>query len=135
MATDTVDAGEDAKRVMRSGDEPCDGPGFSAFQDVSELREPFILVDSGALTRVKTPGGELENGVRDVVEPVPDFFAHHVADDGNAHTADEGEDNPGKAAHAVPPCGRRCLGTGGRYWSLSAVSWTRAAVTAAPTMV
>ena len=135
MAGNPAGCDEDAESVIRSGDEPGDGPGFIASEDVAELRQPFIVVDGGTSAGVKPSGGDLENGVRDVIEPVSDFLAHHVTDDGNAKTAEEGQDSPGTVAHAVPPCGRRRAGMGGRYWSLSAASWTRAAVTASPAIV
>src|SRR5690242_11526358 len=121
---------EDTESVIRSGNEPGDGPSFSATEDVVELRQPFVVVDRGTLTGIKASGGKLENGLRDVVEPASDFLAHHVADDGSTETDEEGQDSQDAVAHAVPPCGRRRPGAGGRYWSLSAASWTRAAVTA-----
>jgi hypothetical protein len=82
-----------------------------------------------------SPGCQAEDGVGQVVEPVADFLAHHVADRRHAEAAEDAQGGPQEAGHAAPPCGRRRPGTGGRYRSLSSASWMRAALAAAPVIV
>jgi hypothetical protein len=82
------------------------------------------VVDSGALGGIEAVGGEAEDGVGQVVEPVTYFFACHVAEGGRGEGGEESERGPEIAAHAGVPwgLGRMRPSAGGRYWSLSAAS-------------
>jgi hypothetical protein len=128
---------EDAECVYGAGDEPGNGTGLGSAQDVGELGEPFILVDGGALAGGEAAGGEAEDGVGHVVEAVSYLLAGHVAECGHAEADEETDPGPEVAGHAGLPwgLGRVRTSAGGRYWSLRAASWRRAAVTATPVMV
>jgi hypothetical protein len=122
------DAESKASAVVQAGD----GPGLVPLQDVDQLRQPLFVVDGDAFGRVEAQGCQPQDDMRQVVEAVADFFARHVTDGRREQAAGNAEKGQQVAAHAGPPCGRRRPEAGGRYRSLSAASWMRAAVTAAP---
>ena len=106
-------------------------------REIGEFGEPFVFVDRNLPGGVQPAGSKPENEAGQVVEPAAYLFIDEFAGHCGDGAAKEDEARQRVAGHAVPPWGlsRARAGTGGRYCSLRAASWMRAAVTAAPVMV